>query len=183
MANAVRSKQCITVVHPGDGSRASTIAISPVGRMNGRGMITEKPTSIADLRIDQPARVARLSGPVDLCRRLGEMGLTAGSAVRVVRTAPFGGPIEINLRNYHLCLRREEGRCVLVECSNDPADCDACALQCSADLPVMAEGATAAPRRRWMRYLGAGAFMFFAIKGLLWLLVPLALVWWRYISE
>jgi hypothetical protein len=37
----------------------------------------------------------------------------------------------------------------------------------------------AAPRASWAKKLGAGAFLFFLIKGLAWLLVPLAatLLW------
>jgi hypothetical protein len=30
----------------------------------------------------------------------------------------------------------------------------------------------------WVRRLGAAAFLFFLIKGLLWLIVPALLVWW-----
>ena len=138
----------------------------------------EKTTSITDLRVDQVARVHRLTGPAGLCQRLGEMGLTAGSPVRVVRTAPFGGPIEISVRNYHLCLRRDEGRCVLVECSEDPVTCDACELNCAAGGIV-----PTTERCGWLKHLGVGAFMFFAIKGLLWLLIPLGLICWRYLSN
>lgn len=35
-----------------------------------------------------------------------------------------------------------------------------------------------ATKKKWLAYAGAGAFMFFLIKGLLWLVVPAALLWW-----
>jgi ferrous iron transport protein A len=40
--------------------------------------------------------------------RLEEMGLTNGTEFAVVKVAPFGDPIEIELRGYRLCLRKRE---------------------------------------------------------------------------
>jgi ferrous iron transport protein A len=59
-----------------------------------------------------PARARALLGspsassPVIL--RLVELGMTPGTAVEVVRRAPFGEPIEIALRGTRLCLRRAD---------------------------------------------------------------------------
>lgn len=47
--------------------------------------------------------------------RLREMGLLAGTSVKLVRTAPLGDPIEIKLRGYHLTLRKSEAEHVIVE--------------------------------------------------------------------
>lgn len=49
-----------------------------------------------------------------LRRRMMELGITIGSEIRVVRKAPFGGPIEIAVRGYRLSLRRSEARTVLI---------------------------------------------------------------------
>lgn len=35
-------------------------------------------------------------------------------------------------------------------------------------------------KNRWVRRVGAAGFMFFLIKGLLWLTVPLAIAAWRW---
>ena len=43
-------------------------------------------------------------------RRLVDMGLTPGTEVLVRKIAPFGDPIEVNLRGYELSLRREDAR-------------------------------------------------------------------------
>lgn len=143
-------------------------------------MIAEMPLSLADLQVTETGRVRMLTGPAGLRQRLGEMGLTAGSPVRIVRVAPLGDPIEIDVRDYHLCLRRAEGRCVLIERSAPAAgaagDCG-CAAGCAdvADAP--------ARRCGMLKGLGVCAFMFFAIKGLLWLLVPAALVCWKYLVD
>ncbi len=41
-------------------------------------------------------------------RRLVDMGLTPGTEVMVRKVAPFGDPIEVNLRGYELSLRKED---------------------------------------------------------------------------
>lgn len=46
--------------------------------------------------------------------RLFEMGLLPGTGVRLVRRAPLGDPLEIELRGYALSLRTEEARVVNV---------------------------------------------------------------------
>ena len=47
--------------------------------------------------------------------RLREMGLLPGTRVRLVRRAPLGDPLEIEVRGYRLSLRRDEADHVLVE--------------------------------------------------------------------
>lgn len=53
-------------------------------------------------------RVGNEKGPVK--RRLVDMGLTPGTEVMVRKIAPFGDPIEVNLRGYELSLRKEDAR-------------------------------------------------------------------------
>ena len=50
--------------------------------------------------------VGNEKGPVK--RRLVDMGLTPGTLVTVRKIAPFGDPIEVNLRGYELSLRKED---------------------------------------------------------------------------
>ncbi len=40
--------------------------------------------------------------------RLLEMGVMQGTEIEVVKLAPFGDPIEVRLRGYHLSLRKQE---------------------------------------------------------------------------
>ncbi|MFY9923789.1 MAG: FeoA family protein [Opitutaceae bacterium] len=47
--------------------------------------------------------------------RLREMGLLVGTPITLVRCAPFGDPIEIKVRGYHLTLRKSEAADVIVE--------------------------------------------------------------------
>lgn len=43
-------------------------------------------------------------------RRLIEMGVTPGARLRVIKRAPLGDPIEIELRGYTLTLRADDAR-------------------------------------------------------------------------
>ncbi|MCD8481961.1 MAG: ferrous iron transport protein A [Verrucomicrobia bacterium] len=47
--------------------------------------------------------------------RLMEMGVLPGTRIRFVRQAPLGDPVEIEIRGYHLSLRRAEAAEILVE--------------------------------------------------------------------
>ena len=48
-------------------------------------------------------------------RRLVDMGLTPGTAVKLVKIAPMGDPLEVSLRGYELSLRREDAAQIVVE--------------------------------------------------------------------
>ena len=54
-----------------------------------------------------------LTGPTK--RRLIEMGITPGTEVRVLKRAPLGDPIEVNLRSYELSLRKADCEMIEVE--------------------------------------------------------------------
>lgn len=65
-------------------------------------------TTFANLQKGNTARLVRVENQSPEAVRLQEMGLTAGTVFRVVKVAPFGDPIEIDLRGYRLCLRKRE---------------------------------------------------------------------------
>jgi len=44
-----------------------------------------------------------------------EMGLTRGTRVRLVRAAPFGDPLELELLGYRLSVRKSEAATVMIE--------------------------------------------------------------------
>ena len=59
-------------------------------------------------------RIISLESSEIVTRRLMEMGMVPGSAVRVVKSAPLGDPIQVCVRNYHLALRHNEARAITV---------------------------------------------------------------------
>jgi Fe2+ transport system protein FeoA len=54
-------------------------------------------------------------GDSNLKERLMTMGLTPGTKVKVLRSAPLGDPIAIGVRSYNLALRRADAEMVTVE--------------------------------------------------------------------
>lgn len=67
------------------------------------------------IRPGQKCRILQVSEGHNLSQRLMELGLLAGVNVEVVRLAPFGDPMELILRGYHLSLRKSEASLVEVE--------------------------------------------------------------------
>jgi ferrous iron transport protein A len=70
---------------------------------------------LSDLPIGTSAVVREFPKTGSGSVRLREMGLLAGTAITLVRCAPFGDPIEIKVRGYHLTLRKSEAEHVMVE--------------------------------------------------------------------
>ncbi len=64
--------------------------------------------AFAELKKGDQAVVKQITSRTPEAHRLQEMGLTEGTMFRVVKVAPFGDPIEIDLRGYRLCLRKRE---------------------------------------------------------------------------
>lgn len=48
-------------------------------------------------------------------RRLLDMGMTRGAVVSIKKVAPLGDPVDIEVRGYELCLRKNEVRNILVK--------------------------------------------------------------------
>ena len=68
--------------------------------------------TLADLEKGQTRTVLSVRGEDAVTRRLMEMGVIPGVSVRMVKAAPFGDPVEINVRGYSLALRRREAESV-----------------------------------------------------------------------
>lgn len=47
-------------------------------------------------------------------RKLLAMGITPGCKISIIRTAPFGDPIEVKVRDFFLCLRKTEAETIEV---------------------------------------------------------------------
>ncbi|NLM73900.1 MAG: ferrous iron transport protein A [Clostridiaceae bacterium] len=52
--------------------------------------------------------VKKLHGEGALKRRIMDMGITRGTQIYVRKLAPLGDPMEINVRDYELCLRKAD---------------------------------------------------------------------------
>lgn len=63
---------------------------------------------LTNLPIGADARVVSVNGEGRVIRRLLEMGVIPGVSVKVIKTAPFGDPIEVRVRGYSLAMRKNE---------------------------------------------------------------------------
>ncbi|GIW82984.1 MAG: hypothetical protein KatS3mg105_4791 [Gemmatales bacterium] len=70
--------------------------------------------SLDKIPIGQRVCVDAIQGDDAIVSRLFEMGLLEGEIVEVIGIAPLGDPIQIRLRDYRLCLRKQEASRVLV---------------------------------------------------------------------
>lgn len=71
--------------------------------------------SLDQLDVGRQGRIAKISAQPDVRHRLMEMGVLRGSVIRVVGRAPMGDPIDVEVRGYHLSLRKSEARFVQIE--------------------------------------------------------------------
>lgn len=69
---------------------------------------------LTNLPIGETAKVISINGKNSVTKRLMEMGVVPGVAVKIVKTAPFGDPLEIRLRGYNLAMRKSEAEAIEV---------------------------------------------------------------------
>ena len=72
----------------------------------------------------RPGQRARLVPPADgaaIPRRLEDLGFVPETPIALVRRAPLGDPVELELRGYRLCLRLEQLTALRVRLEDAPA--------------------------------------------------------------
>ena len=72
-------------------------------------------TTLDKLKHRTMAHVKSLTCHGALRRRIIDMGITPGAAIFVCKTAPFGDPLQVNVRGYELSLRLSEAAQITVE--------------------------------------------------------------------
>lgn len=71
--------------------------------------------TLAAVQPGESVTVVRLHGQGPVKRRIMDMGITKGTVITVRKLAPLGDPLEINLRNYELSLRKKDAKMIEVE--------------------------------------------------------------------
>lgn len=66
--------------------------------------------TLRDLRPGQQGVVASIATTGSIKRRIMDMGITPGVEIKVIKVAPLGDPVEVNVRGYELSLRKEEAQ-------------------------------------------------------------------------
>lgn len=71
--------------------------------------------TLSTLKPGDQGIVKKINAQGSLKQRLLDMGIVAGSTFEVVKLAPLGDPIDIRIKGYHLSLRKEEAKSIIVE--------------------------------------------------------------------
>lgn len=66
------------------------------------------------LKQGESARIIRYETLPPHAHHLQSLGLVPGTIVSIHRVAPMGDPIHLKLRDYDLCLRRNDLECISV---------------------------------------------------------------------
>ena len=71
---------------------------------------------LSKLNVGQKARIVKLNVQnKEIRRHLLDMGLTRGVEVQIKKKAPVGDPIDIELRDYELCISKSDLEQIEVE--------------------------------------------------------------------
>ena len=66
--------------------------------------------TLKDLKIGESGVIAKVNTTGALKQRFLDMGLTRNSEVKVIKIAPLGDPIELEVRGYNLSIRKEDAQ-------------------------------------------------------------------------
>lgn len=70
---------------------------------------TGEKCNLSEVEVGQRVKVLKLNEENKAIRRhLLDMGITRGVEITIKKVAPMGDPIDIELRDYELCLRKED---------------------------------------------------------------------------
>lgn len=70
---------------------------------------------MTELKAGDKGTIISVTAQGEVAQRLVDMGLVKGTHFKVLRKAPLGDPLEIQIRGFLLALRLKEAECVDVE--------------------------------------------------------------------
>lgn len=71
--------------------------------------------TLKDLKPGEQGTVKSLGAKGPVKRRIMDMGVTPGTVIKVIKVAPLGDPIEVNIRGYELSLRKDEAEHIEIQ--------------------------------------------------------------------
>ena len=71
--------------------------------------------TLKDAKVGETVKVKKLHGEGAVKRRIMDMGITRGVEVYIRKLAPLGDPVEVNVRDYELSLRKADAEMIEVE--------------------------------------------------------------------
>ena len=71
--------------------------------------------TLRDVPVGGTAKVLKIYGEGPVKRRIMDMGITKGVEIYVRKVAPLGDPMELNIRNYELSVRKQDAEMIEVD--------------------------------------------------------------------
>ncbi|MBR2560148.1 MAG: ferrous iron transport protein A [Firmicutes bacterium] len=71
--------------------------------------------TLREAAVGETVKVKKIHGDGPVKRRIMDMGITKGVEIFVRKVAPLGDPMELNLRNYELSVRKADAEIIEVE--------------------------------------------------------------------
>ena len=71
--------------------------------------------TLKEVPVGKSVSVVKLHGTGAVKRRIMDMGITKGTVLLVRKVAPLGDPMELNVRNYELSVRKADAAMIEVE--------------------------------------------------------------------
>lgn len=65
--------------------------------------------------LNTPVKVVKINTTGIFKRRIMDMGITKNTIIHITKLAPLGDPMEINVRNYKLTIRKKDADLIEVE--------------------------------------------------------------------
>jgi len=83
------------------------------------GQTALKQIPLSELKKGVEAVVVGVGGKGAVKRRMMDMGVVPGASIKVLRVAPFGDPVEYEVKGYSLSLRKSEAGQIMVEIQSE----------------------------------------------------------------
>lgn len=71
--------------------------------------------TLRDLKVGESGVIAKVNTSGALKQRFLDMGLTKGAEVKIIKIAPLGDPIELEVRGYNLSIRKDDAQNILMK--------------------------------------------------------------------
>ncbi|PNH20244.1 ferrous iron transport protein A [Lachnospiraceae bacterium] len=71
--------------------------------------------TLKDVKVGEKCKVLKLHGEGPVKRRIMDMGITKGVEIYVRKVAPLGDPMELNVRDYELSIRKGDAEMIEVK--------------------------------------------------------------------
>ena len=71
--------------------------------------------TLRELNVGETGVIAKINTTGALKQRLMDMGLIKGAEVKIIKIAPLGDPIELEVSGYNLSIRKDDAQNILMK--------------------------------------------------------------------